>query len=287
MGEAYILRRGGAGGLSPNNAVIHVTAPVGSTISFAKGGVTAKVLGPEKSHVNADDNTLADWYYSVSSSNYGTWTVTATLSGNTKSDTVTIDSNEQYDLSLSYHVPALYQEVEYLEVGNTAGPYIDTNCAFTTASEYEVKFQYTGTPGNETWLFGAYANNKATQLGYWNSKIYFRVGGSSATINFDTNIHTYKAATSRFIVDGSELVSPVPNWGNAVLTKAHIFSSNSDNKTNKCRIFFVKMWSNGVLQREMYPCYRKSDSVAGMWDKVSELFYTNAGTGTFTVGPDV
>lgn len=287
MSDAFILRAGGGGGLSVNAAILHLQAPIGSTITLSKNNVVVKVLGPEKSHVNADGPTVADWYYSVSSSNYGTWTVTATLSGSTASDTVTIDSNEQYDLSFSYHVPALYQEVEYLEVGNTAGPYIDTNCAFTTASEYEVKFQYTGTPGNETWLFGAYADNKATQLGFWNSKIYFRVGGNSALINFDTNIHTYKAATSKFIVDGSELVSPVPNWRNAVLTKARIFSSNAGNKTNRCRIFFVKMWSNGVLQREMYPCYRKSDSVAGMWDKVSELFYTNAGTGSFTVGPDV
>lgn len=95
---------GGGGGLSPRSAVIHVTAPVGSTISFSKGGVVAKVLGPEKSHVNADDNTLADWYYSVSSSNYGEWTVTATLGTETASDTVIVDSASEYDVVLSYQL---------------------------------------------------------------------------------------------------------------------------------------------------------------------------------------
>lgn len=92
---------GGGGGLSPNNAVIHVTAAAGSTITFSKGGVAVKELGPEKSHVNADDNTIADWYYSVSQNNYGTWTVTATRQESSLSDTVSVDSNKQYDIILS------------------------------------------------------------------------------------------------------------------------------------------------------------------------------------------
>lgn len=90
----------GKGDLSPDNAVIHVTAPAGSTITFSKGEVIVKTLGPEKSHVNARDNTLADWYYAVSSSNYGSWTVTATLGTNTVSKTASINSNKEYDLEL-------------------------------------------------------------------------------------------------------------------------------------------------------------------------------------------
>lgn len=93
---------GGGGGLSPRSAVIHVTAPVGSTISFSKGVVVAKVLGPEKSHVNAENTSLADWYYSVSPSNYGEWTVTATLGTDTASDTVTVNAANEYDVTLEY-----------------------------------------------------------------------------------------------------------------------------------------------------------------------------------------
>ena len=100
-----------SGGLSPDSAVIHVTAPVGSTISFSKGGVVAKVLGPEKSHVNAEDNTLADWYYSVSSSNYGAWSITATLSSYTASKTITIDNVRQYDVVLRYNIYIIEQGV--------------------------------------------------------------------------------------------------------------------------------------------------------------------------------
>ena len=101
MSEAFLTRRGGSGGLSPNNAVIHVKAPVGSTVTFAKGGVTVKVLDASKGHANVDGES-ADYYLSVSSGNYGTWTVTATLGTETTSDTVTVDAAKQYDVTLSY-----------------------------------------------------------------------------------------------------------------------------------------------------------------------------------------
>ena len=101
MSDAFLVRRGGTGGLSPNSAVIHVTAHAGSTISFTKGGVIAKTLGPDKSHVRSTDSALADWYYAVSPGNYGEWTITSTLDNISKSKTVTVGENKQYDVILS------------------------------------------------------------------------------------------------------------------------------------------------------------------------------------------
>lgn len=102
MSEVLITRRGSGGGLSPNRAVIHVKASTGSTISFSKGGAALKVLGPDKSHVNADDNDFADWYFPVSYANFGEWTVTATREDDSSSKTVVVDSNEVYDVELLY-----------------------------------------------------------------------------------------------------------------------------------------------------------------------------------------
>lgn len=95
---------GGGSGLSPNAAVIHATAPVGSTITFSKSGVIAKVLDASKSHVNAEDTSFADWYYAVSSANFGDWTVTATLGTYTKSASVSLSANQQYDIKLIYRL---------------------------------------------------------------------------------------------------------------------------------------------------------------------------------------
>ena len=35
------------------------------------------------------------------------------------------------------------------------------------------------------------------------------------------------------------------------------------------------------------PCYRKADNEPGMYDIINDVFYTNSGSGTFVVGPDV
>ena len=102
MSDALIVRRGGSGGLSTNSAVIHVSGDAGSTITFAKGGVIVKTLGPEKQHLNAGDNTRADWYFSVSPANYGTWTVAETRGSDIASASVTVDSNKQHDVRLEY-----------------------------------------------------------------------------------------------------------------------------------------------------------------------------------------
>lgn len=52
------------------------------------------------------------------------------------------------------------------------------------------------------------------------------------------------------------------------------------------KIYSFKMWEDGVLIRDMIPCYRKSDNIPGMIDVVNKVFYQNAGTGSFTVGND-
>ena len=102
MGEAFIVRRGGGSGLSVNEAVLRITAETGSTITLAKGGVTVATLASGKGHTNAADSTVADWYYPISASNYGSWTITATNGSNTSSKTVTVNAAKQYDVLLTF-----------------------------------------------------------------------------------------------------------------------------------------------------------------------------------------
>ena len=50
---------------------------------------------------------------------------------------------------------------------------------------------------------------------------------------------------------------------------------------------YCKIYDNNTLVRNFVPCYRKADNVAGLYDLVNGVFYTNAGTGTFIVGGNV
>lgn len=52
------------------------------------------------------------------------------------------------------------------------------------------------------------------------------------------------------------------------------------------RIYSCQIYNNTTLALDLAPCYRKSDNVAGLYDLVNNVFYTNVGSGVFAVGAD-
>lgn len=54
-----------------------------------------------------------------------------------------------------------------------------------------------------------------------------------------------------------------------------------------CNIYSCNVYKDNIKILDLIPCYRKSDNEIGMYDTVSQTFYTNQGTGTFTKGDDV
>ena len=53
------------------------------------------------------------------------------------------------------------------------------------------------------------------------------------------------------------------------------------------KIYNAKIYNGDSLVRDFVPCYRKEDNVIGMYDLISNTFYTNSGTGDFEKGQDV
>ena len=53
------------------------------------------------------------------------------------------------------------------------------------------------------------------------------------------------------------------------------------------KLYDIKIYKNNVLVYNAIPCYRKSDQEVGLYDLIGNVFYTNQGTGSFLVGPDV
>lgn len=52
-------------------------------------------------------------------------------------------------------------------------------------------------------------------------------------------------------------------------------------------LYRFQIEKGGELVRDLIPCYRKSDNVIGMFDRVQKVFITNSGSGTFDVGQDI
>ena len=65
------------------------------------------------------------------------------------------------------------------------------------------------------------------------------------------------------------------------------YRGGSIQRAKYTRMYYWKMIENGIVMRHMIPCYRKYDSVIGMFDLIGRRFYTNAGSGTFTKGANI
>lgn len=95
---------GGFGGrISGSDAVLQVTAPINSTVT-ATDGTSTKSVQSSDSHVSSTDNTVAIYIFTFKSSEFGTWSVTATLGTDTTTETISISENKVYQLQLQYEI---------------------------------------------------------------------------------------------------------------------------------------------------------------------------------------
>ena len=294
MSRGFIIGAGGEG-LSVNSAVLHVTAPAGSTVSIAKGGVTVKSLGPEKAHIKVD-GVKADYYFSIAPANYGEWTVTAVLGADTADETAAVIENRQYDVALDYRVPSLYQAITYLET--TSAAWFDTGIIPTDTS-YETRTRIQAAGANGGYLFGVEGGyymrkpNGYEQLyyGYNNSEDRIEVPGiASAGTRFDI---IYNAASGAILINGAQKaananIRALASRQYSILVSACRYGAAIQNYGAwRYEDFVISNKVSGALLCDLRPCYRKADSVVGFWDDVSKTFLTSQGTGTVIAGPDL
>lgn len=92
---------GGAGGGKPatTDAVLRVTAPSGSAVTIKKG--TGASVTPNFYLDGTDTDTF---FFYIKAENFGEYTATATLSGQTTSSSVTIEEAKEYILTLDYDI---------------------------------------------------------------------------------------------------------------------------------------------------------------------------------------
>lgn len=293
---------GGGGKLKDTDAVLVVTVPTGSTVTATKGGTT---LTPTI-WVKAADQALDCAIFSIPASQFDSttpWTITATDGTNTASKTILIVSNKEYEVKLSYHVTSEYQEVEFLQ--STGTQYIVTAVKPSDVRGGTFSFNKTADV-NYAFLWGAGSNssNVENALGFRISTggnqqtgLYFGAvsGNTSVTVRTATDYDVqFACASGSQAIDISGVTasssysgSPTSSYYITLFT-FHYANTVKTAEICKAKLGHIEFYNaNNSKILDMYPCYRKSDSVAGMWDKVSKTFLTNAGTGTFVVGPDV
>lgn len=189
-------------------------------------------------------------------------------------------------------LPSAFQEVEYIE--STGTQYIDTG--FTPNQDTRIIFDYQKssyaanrvigcreTTTSKAYCFGGTSNTTpASNMASYNSQVATSLGA------LDLNRHTLDFDKNQIYLDSALLntftYSNFTGYGNIYIGTINTGSITSNFQGN---IYSCKIYDNGTLVRDFVPCYRKSDNVIGLYDKVNKVFYTNAGTGTFNKGNDV
>lgn len=194
-------------------------------------------------------------------------------------------------------LPSAYQAVEYIQSHGTE--WINTGFSPTIETEVVIDFSDFDNNGNSyATPFGlAIAGSHVGTYKLNNNRATYTSFGSSVDVSYITpygweNRLVISQSKNGVFENNTHVISAYSNLTfTATAQNIYVFA-RSDGSGNAARIVILKLYGlqindNGIQVRNYIPCYRKSDNKPGLYDLVTRAFYTNAGTGEFTVGADV
>ncbi len=195
-------------------------------------------------------------------------------------------------------VPAGYTQLKYLE--STGTQYIDTGIAPTNTTGLMVKFNRQ-TNGDQV-VVGVLSGNGAGQIDVnpWNGTLtmpfaesysYGICGQMIDKIDYEVSIN-YKNNRKRYVngisvLDISKTLVAHDNTIYMFAGRRVRDNTNIPYYFLKGLIYYLQITEGMNLVRNFIPARRDSDGVLGMYDTVSNTFFTNSGTGEFVAGPMV
>lgn len=195
-------------------------------------------------------------------------------------------------------LPAEYQQVEYIECTGTQ--YIKTDFKpSSTGLSVDVDYMFTASQtGSDQYMFFAIGSGPIVSAEcYVGSRWYAYCGivtfsnpgvlyGVGNTLDVKHSM-TLDSISETFTIDGTT-ANKSGNRNNGSLNELALFGRYDGTYLNNgLRIYSFVVKNNAVESANFVPCYRKQDSEPGVYDLVSNAFYTNAGTGTFLVGRNI
>lgn len=191
--------------------------------------------------------------------------------------------------------PLPYIELEYIQ--STGTQYIDTGFKANQDTAIELSVNFTVVNITQCLFCSRYDANDRTFTNFLINTSVRSDYNTSQTIvsNFSTAANTnylIKQDKNKFYIDNQLKLThssgsfTSPN--NLVLFANYSLNTSYhlDNYA-KLKLYACKIWDNDILVRDMIPVKRISDNEICIYDKVTEQFYTNLGTGTFTAGPEI
>lgn len=167
----------------------------------------------------------------------------------------------------------------------SAGPWIDTGIVPGTNTDVSVKAYYPG----DIAPFGV----SGKLYLFSNGTYYYGFLGASGSFSGDkSQPRTLRINATGAFLDGDckARFDPSALTGSTSSTLT-LFARRVDGtstvaKQGDCTLYAARIATNGVPARDYVPCVKKDDTAA-FYDRVTGMFFTNAGEGTFTQGVEV
>ena len=184
-------------------------------------------------------------------------------------------------------LPTGYTALEYLE--STGTQYIDTGIIVKATTLAEFEYQFVGSAKN--YVFGQVAGRGSSIIGYRTDRIWWFRNTDLDLIDNNKHKVVFNQQDGKVYRDGVVLATRGA-FGTQQSQTILLFAELNDNNTiNKGKVkiynFKLKEGSTPSVIQNLVPARRNSDGVLGMYDTVSNTFFTNAGTGEFIAGPIV
>lgn len=182
-------------------------------------------------------------------------------------------------------LPSGYTKLAYIQA--TGSQYINTRVTPGAATTVVADFQVTEKRSSNNDIFGVVGQFSFRQ--YANSS-YFRTA-SGSTADFATSVdildrHTVKKTMTETVVDDT---ASVTTTAATVSKPLYLFAYNTGSGVQNygyLKIYSCKIWDGDELVMDLTPCKNGAGTI-GLYDSVGAQFLANAGTGTFTAGPEV
>ena len=287
----------------PACATLTILAPTDATVQVSNGTISQILDDTYKTNI-VDIYNIYNYY--IKPSQFGVWDITITFDDNSRITSVTVDETKEYKINSM--LPDLYQHIQYIGPstnGNDTAERINTSIVPTSntcischylvlpgvdhnSNKWRNFFGVDGTDGeSDSFKLQQYYGTCTAQVGVNGSyteisNIGFDAGMHYVKIDLKHEIGIVDDITKPLILDSLEFTSPI----GIVRSQYDATSANSNYGYQKVQDF--KIYEDDILIRYFVPCYRRSDSVIGMYELLTNEFYITAGTtGGFTKGPDL
>ncbi len=185
-------------------------------------------------------------------------------------------------------LPSGYTELEYIE--STGTQWIDTGLQVKSDTLAEFEYQFTDT-NSVNYVFGQIAGSGDGVMGYRSNNGIWWFQRNSEMVSFiDKLKHKVIFSSDGNIYRDNEIIGTRGNFGHPKGWTILMFAEHNDNSTihpGKVKIYNFIFREGSSIVRNFIPARQDSTGTLGMYDTVTNTFFTNQGSGTFIAGPAI